>query len=1335
MHRLGLQLSCAAASPRSFYDVCKRHAYSNALADRTSKLQLADSCVAKTTNAATSGLVPRNEVGVQLLSNGLHSQIFQNVSFPPPDPAYVQISRDHLAMHGLDTSQGSTSRDASIELPPLQGEHIDHHFHRLGKFVSEPAVSLAKEFASLSIPSPPENWVHEPGWTRYNNDGSYEHLQDLSDESMLCFDVETMPRHHHFPVMACAASPTAWYSWLSPWLLGQDGSPAHLVPLGNPKQHRIVVGHNVAYDRARIADEYHLERNRTRFLDTMSLHVAAKGITSHQRPSWMSRRRDKEEDSKMKTETLDALQRIISKYESRLKNTKDKDAREKLFKERDALLESLSDIDEGSQGASDVADGPRWEDLTSVNSLAEVARLYCGVEMEKDIRNDFMKSSPEMIRSDLDSYLNYCAFDVSTTHAVYQKVYPIFLSSCPHPVTFAGITVMGSSILPVNKAWDEYIKSAEGTYRNSQAAVFEALCDLAREARELHKTGEWVNDPWLRQLDWTMKPVTWSRVSAEMFKSMQEPAQMARRDSDSYMYGWRHDGQFAVPLWYLQMISTPTPSFLERNSEAIAYILALEFKNCPLYHSPQNGWVCQLPEADGNVQHSELVEVLLDLRNAHDDGVAVFDPSVFRWAKVPSAKRNIFNEELLTHLSCSNPRMTRKALTRICKGEMDEKLRGDIIRMAQRLLSHRAGKELTLNNEKVEMSRMHPRYRPLDWDPVYLKEPPEGIRAAKQRSAGRYVKDADGKELRWPSWYIDLASPKPGKENGVLDLTPRKTTAALLLRLSWMGWPLFISKEHGWTFRVDSNGTNTFQTRTSPLSFSSPEDQALLADTDGGYSFYKLPHKDGEKANVGNPLTKTFVPYLNKGTLSSPSETAKKALQLNADCSYWISARDRIISQMVVRDGDGGVSIGIDAPREDGWGFILPQVITMGTVTRRAIERTWLTASNAKKNRVGSELKAMVRAPPGYAIVGADVDSEELWISSLLGDAQFGLHGASALGWMTLEGTKSNGTDLHSKTAKILGTSRDQAKVFNYSRIYGAGIRHAELLLIQANPNMHPDKARQLAKDLYASTKGRSTHGTSLFNRKFWYGGTESFVFNKLEEVALSNRPVTPALGCRVTEALLKENLPVGFGTDFMTSRINWVVQSSGVDYLHLLIVSMEYLCTRYNIRARYMISVHDELRYLVREEDKYRAALALQIANLWTRSQFAYRLGFDNLPQGVAFFSAVDVDHILRKEVDMTCITPSNPNPIPPGECLDIYALLKKVPDGLGPMSLGINDFVGDMAGYLPQDNLSHRAKSAEFLLAQATRELSEIKHLDMMEKRRLKEENGEDGEELDKL
>lgn len=45
---------------------------------------------------------------------------------------------------------------------------------------------------------------------------------------------------------------------------------------------------------------------------------------------------------------------------------------------------------------------------------------------------------------------------------------------------------------------------------------------------------------------------------------------------------------------------------------------------------------------------------------------------------------------------------------------------------------------------------------------------------------------------------------------------------------------------------------------------------------------------------------------------------------------------------------------------------------------------------------MGSELKAMVQVPPGYHLVGADVDSQELWIAAVLGEAHFaGMHGST----------------------------------------------------------------------------------------------------------------------------------------------------------------------------------------------------------------------------------------------------------------------------------------------------------------------------------------------------
>lgn len=84
----------------------------------------------------------------------------------------------------------------------------------------------------------------------------------------------------------------------------------------------------------------------------------------------------------------------------------------------------------------------------------------------------------------------------------------------------------------------------------------------------------------------------------------------------------------------------------------------------------------------------------------------------------------------------------------------------------------------------------------------------------------------------------------------------------------------------------------------------------------------------------------------------------------------------------------------------------------------------------------------------------------------------------------------------------------------------------------------------------------------------------------------------------------------------FLTSRVNWVVQSSAVDYLHLMLVCMRWLFEMYNIDGRFCISIHDEVRYLVKSEDRYRAALALQITNLLTRAVFAYNMGMNDLPQ-----------------------------------------------------------------------------------------------------------------------
>lgn len=246
-----------------------------------------------------------------------------------------------------------------------------------------------------------------------------------------------------------------------------------------------------------------------------------------------------------------------------------------------------------------------------------------------------------------------------------------------------------------------------------------------------------------------------------------------------------------------------------------------------------------------------------------------------------------------------------------------------------------------------------------------------------------------------------------------------------------------------------------------------------------GCWFFKLPHKDGNQNNVGSPFSKDFLSKMEDGTLRAgrSGTNAARALEINKMISFWRNAHKRISSQMVLWlrkiELPRIVSRHKDYDNDAQYGAILPQVITAGTVTRRAVEPTWLTASNARRDRVGSELKAMVQVPPGYHLVGADVDSQELWIAAVLGEAHFaGMHGCTAFGWMTLQGKKSQGTDLHSRTADAVGISREHAKVFNYGRIYGAGQPFAEKMLMQFNHRLSQTEADHKAKQMYTLTKG-----------------------------------------------------------------------------------------------------------------------------------------------------------------------------------------------------------------------------------------------------------------------
>ena len=316
--------------------------------------------------------------------------------------------------------------------------------------------------------------------------------------------------------------------------------------------------------------------------------------------------------------------------------------------------------------------------LDEVRSIRcrDVARFHCGITIDKARREYFGELDRDGIVAQLDELLDYCAADVEVTHRVYRKVFPLFLETCPHPVSFAALRHLSAEILPTNKSWETYVANAEATYHKLSSGVTERLRKLADKALKDKKKAEvYESDPWLSQLDWSGQEV------------------------------------------------------------------------------------------------------------------------------------------------------------RMLKAKKGEKAKP----------------------------------------------------AANQKLPGM------------PQWYKGLFPTR----NSPINLTVRTRVAPLLLRLAWEGYPLFWSDIHGWTFQVPILELSNFH-RQGLVECNMSEETNLRLRDDRRHRYFKLPHKDGPSARCVNPLAKGYLQFFEQGKLSSEYSYAKAALEMNASCSYWISARDRITNQMLV---------------------------------------------------------------------------------------------------------------------------------------------------------------------------------------------------------------------------------------------------------------------------------------------------------------------------------------------------------------------------------------------------------------------------------------------------
>lgn len=404
-------------------------------------------------------------------------------------------------------------------------------------------------------------------------------------------------------------------------------------------------------------------------------------------------------------------------------------------------------------------------------------------------------------------------------------------------------------------------------------------------------------------------------------------------------------------------------------------------------------------------------------------------------------------------------------------------------------------------------------------------------------------------------------------------------------------------------------------------------DEPLLWTDDLGWhteQYGQLPHPDKKGQRVTDVFTKGFTQATEDGVLRQTNGEPGLLTKVMS-CINWISMRKRIA--------------GLHVESPEGFPVTLPQLVVTGTATRRAADRVTQVMANPKVKRIGTELKSMVEAPPGYVFVGFDVDAEEARICGLYGDAQHGYVGSTPLSLINLLGTKKDKTELHWTVALQAGVDRDAvAKPFNYGVIYGLGLKGATDILVKALPRETEDRCRDMAQGLITMFKGSKSRD------HIYYDGLASDAFNMMERLADDRTPRTPLLDARMSLALAGNK-------DFKTTRVNWTIQSTGVDFRDLLICLSLYYFKRFEIDGRLLMTIHDEARFIVKKGDELMAAYACQLAHITTWSLLILNLGLNAIPAGIAWASGVDIDKVLRKDPEATCVTPTQPEAIAPGK------------------------------------------------------------------------------------
>jgi len=306
--------------------------------------------------------------------------------------------------------------------------------------------------------------------------------------------------------------------------------------------------------------------------------------------------------------------------------------------------------------------------------------------------------------------------------------------------------------------------------------------------------------------------------------------------------------------------------------------------------------------------------------------------------------------------------------------------------------------------------------------------------------------------------------------------------------------------------------------------------------------------------------------------------------------------------------------------RRDGFLLQAPRMTPFGTISRRKND-TWMVLPNPKPNRLGTESRMLIQAPPNKCLVTFDVDSEEAIIAAMIADSYLFLQpgmglqgdevlpGSSPYAYSCYEGDKDLGTDIHSLIANELEIDRQAGKTLNYAALYGQGLNGVMDSLFRSG-----------LSEMASSTKGRQYVRKMKGNKGLGgmvLGGLASAVFNGLG--VLSNAPKSLALGHDIVRSLRACE-------EFQTTRRNWVIQATGSDILDIITTGLSVLASQAGLKYTVVLTHHDSISICCDPGDSDALARLMVRAHQKAWLMVAETLKLSAIPVSVLTPSSVEI-------------------------------------------------------------------------------------------------------------